>query len=262
MKSILLRMMFPAMYGILLCAAGNFLYGQTRPKPKMEKIRLAKVAHVDFECANPCFREIENKFETIASNAVDVVNWPDRNGDYSPKASFKIMYSDTYLYIRYQVEETELRATFPADSGARPWTDDCMELFILPDEETGVYYNIEMNCIGRGIVGYGPFKQGREHFEKERMDRILRYSSLGTEAFGTRIASDSEPFKWSMIIAVPLDLILQGKDVSKLRGRTARGNVFKCGDDMQHRHYLTWNPVGTERPDYHRPEFFGYFEFE
>ena len=124
MKSRFMKMMFPALLGLLLCGAGNFLYGQTRPKPKMEIIKLAKVAHVSFKCQNPCWKEIEEKFSSIVSNDVDVVNWPDRNGDYSPKASFKIMYSDTYLYIRYQVEETELRATFPTDEGARPWTDD------------------------------------------------------------------------------------------------------------------------------------------
>ena len=262
MKRVSLKWLFPVLLGLWLCGAGNFLYGQTKPKPQMEKIKLAKVAHVSFECDDPCIKEIEEKFSPISSNGIDIVNWPDRNGDYSPKASFKIMYSDTYLYIRYQVEETELRATFPADSGARPWTDDCMELFILPDEETGVYYNIEMNCIGRGLVGYGPQKHDREHFGKDSLDRIIRFSTLGTEAFGTRIATDNEPFRWSMIIAVPLDLILQGKDASSLRGKTARGNVYKCGDDMQHRHYLTWNPVGTEKPDYHRPEYFGYFEFE
>ncbi|HPH75320.1 MAG TPA: carbohydrate-binding family 9-like protein, partial [Bacteroidales bacterium] len=26
-------------------------------------------------------------------------------------------------------------------------------------------------------------------------------------------------------------------------------------------HFVTWNPVGTEKPDYHRPEFFGILKF-
>jgi len=26
-------------------------------------------------------------------------------------------------------------------------------------------------------------------------------------------------------------------------------------------HYVTWNPVGTEQPDYHRPEYFGELKF-
>jgi hypothetical protein len=40
------------------------------------------------------------------------------------------------------------------------------------------------------------------------------------------------------------------------------GNVYKCGDAMPQAHYLTWNPIGTSRPDYHRPEYFGYLKFE
>jgi hypothetical protein len=27
-------------------------------------------------------------------------------------------------------------------------------------------------------------------------------------------------------------------------------------------HFVTWNPVGTTQPDYHRPEYFGKIEFE
>ena len=249
-------------YPVLLCLAlswaGFSAFGQK--VHKMEKIRIAKVSHVVFESKVPDMAEVESKFASVKSNAIDIVNWPDRNGSYSPKASFKIMYSDTDLYIRYQVKENEIRSTFGADSGSRPWTDDCMELFIAPVNETGVYYNIEMNCTGYGIVGYGVGKKDRGHFEQERMDRIRRFSTLGREAFGDRVSK--EPVCWSMIIVIPLDLILQGRGVESLKGQTVKGNVFKCGDDMTNRHYLTWNPVGTERPDYHRPEFFGYFEFE
>ncbi len=249
---------YPVLLCLLLGWAGFSASGQK--VRKMEKVKTAKVAHVVFSNSVPDMAEIESKFSSLKSNSVDVVNWPDRNGSYSPEASFKIMYSDTDLYIRYQVKETEIRSTFGADSGSRPWTDDCMELFIAPVNETGVYFNIEMNCTGHGIVGYGDSKKDRGHFEKERMDRIRRFSTLGSEAFGDRLSE--KPVSWSMIIVIPLDLILQGRSVSSIKGTTVRGNVFKCGDEMKNRHYLTWNPVGTPKPDYHRPEFFGYFQFE
>ena len=35
------------------------------------------------------------------------------------------------------------------------------------------------------------------------------------------------------------------------------GNFYKCGDATEMPHYLSWNPIQTERPDFHRPEFFG-----
>ena len=28
-------------------------------------------------------------------------------------------------------------------------------------------------------------------------------------------------------------------------------------DKTAHPHYLSWSPIGTEKPDFHRPEFFG-----
>lgn len=249
---------YPVLLCLMLSWTGFFAFGQK--VHKMEKIKLAKVAYVVFERDVPDMADVEEKFASLESNNIDIVNWPDRNGSYSPEASFKIMYSDNDLYIRYQVKEKEICSTFGEDEGSKPWTDDCMELFIAPIAETGVYYNIEMNCTGHGIVGYGVGKKDRGHFDQVQMDCIRRFSTLGSEAFGDRVSTES--ICWSMIIVIPLDLILQGRSVEYLRGQTVKGNVFKCGDDMQNRHYLTWNPVGTERPDYHRPEFFGYFEFE
>ena len=32
---------------------------------------------------------------------------------------------------------------------------------------------------------------------------------------------------------------------------------YKCGDKTAHPHFLSWNPVGTPAPDFHRPDFFG-----
>ncbi len=250
--------LYPALLCFLLSPAGFFAYAQN--VSTMENFKTAKIHHVCFSDPVPDMAQVEQKFLSIKENAVDVVNWPLRNGDYKPKASFKIMYSDTDLYIRYQVEETEIRSTFSQDEGSRPWTDDCMELFIIPIMETGVYYNIEMNCTGYGIVGYGPGKKDRQHFDPEQMKRIRRFSTLGRDAFGDRVSE--LPISWSMIIVIPLDLICQQRSTESLKGQKVRGNVFKCGDQMQNSHYLTWNPVGTERPDYHRPEYFGYFEFE
>lgn len=38
---------------------------------------------------------------------------------------------------------------------------------------------------------------------------------------------------------------------------TIRGNFYKCGDLTEQEHYLAWNPVDADHPDFHRPEFFG-----
>ena len=37
--------------------------------------------------------------------------------------------------------------------------------------------------------------------------------------------------------------------------------IIKCGDDLTVPHFLSWNPIKTEKPDFHRPEFFGTVKF-
>lgn len=35
-----------------------------------------------------------------------------------------------------------------------------------------------------------------------------------------------------------------------------KANFYKCGDGLTVPHYLSWSPIVTEKPDFHRPEFF------
>ena len=35
------------------------------------------------------------------------------------------------------------------------------------------------------------------------------------------------------------------------------GNFYKCASGSSQPHYLSWNPINTEKPDFHRPDFFG-----
>ena len=40
-------------------------------------------------------------------------------------------------------------------------------------------------------------------------------------------------------------------------GTVIRANFYKCGDKMQYQHYGMWNEYHVEKPDFHRPEYFG-----
>ncbi|WP_350005689.1 carbohydrate-binding family 9-like protein, partial [Phocaeicola dorei] len=47
-----------------------------------------------------------------------------------------------------------------------------------------------------------------------------------------------------------------------LDGMVVRANFYKCGDELQKPHFLSWSPIKIEKPDFHRPDFFGLLEFE
>ena len=42
---------------------------------------------------------------------------------------------------------------------------------------------------------------------------------------------------------------------------TVSANFYKCGDKTAHIHFVSWSPIGCEKPDFHRPEYFGTLEF-
>ena len=61
-------------------------------------------------------------------------------------------------------------------------------------------------------------------------------------------------FTWDVAMIIPLDLI--GVNPESLPD-TLKANFYKCGDLTSHPHYLSWSPIGTPKPDFHRPEYFG-----
>ena len=53
---------------------------------------------------------------------------------------------------------------------------------------------------------------------------------------------------------IPLEILgieYNGKPVSM------RGKFNKCAEATSQPHYLSWAPIKTPAPDFHRPEFFG-----
>ena len=40
------------------------------------------------------------------------------------------------------------------------------------------------------------------------------------------------------------------------------GNFYKCADGTDSMHFVSWSPIPTAKPDFHRPEFFGILIFE
>lgn len=217
------------------------------------------VSKVAFSSPEPQMEDVIAKFDEagIAWNAVDQVNWDAF--PYRPEVEFRIMHSDTEIYLQFHVRENGLRATYDYDFGSRPYTDDCVEFFMIPSDRDPSYFNLEMNCIGHGTFDYGPDRERRVCCGDEILRQIRRHSTLGSEAFGMR----EGPQEWTLTLAIPKRLYAQADlDLTQFSGRTVKANFYKCGDQTAVRHYLSWNPVGTPKPNFHTPEWFGDVYFE
>jgi hypothetical protein len=177
------------------------------------------------------------------------VCWPEQY-PYRPDCCFAMAHDSECLAILFHVRGLDLRAKALEDNG-RVWEDSCCEIFIA-DPSDGTYYNFEENCIGMMVSGKGAGREGRVRRGPEEMGQIRRITTLKKR----EIDLGDKIFGWSAGMVIPLSLMGFHGDFPAV----LRGNIYKCGDKTVHPHFLSWNPVLTPKPDFHRPEYFGEFK--
>jgi hypothetical protein len=185
-------------------------------------------------------------------NPVDKLNWKEYG--YMPAVNFRIAHMEKEIWLKYYVRERYIRAAETRTNG-EVYKDSCVEFFLSFDREN--YYNFEFNCIGTIHLGWGPGRHNRQFIDPGLVGKISVKSSLGDQPFQER----SGDFSWEMMIRIPLEC-LAFNSLHGLGGLRAWANFFKCGDETTQPHFVTWNPVKTPDPDYHRPEYFGEIFFE
>ena len=176
---------------------------------------------------------------------IGCLNWPEAFS-YRPEAEFDLCHAGGELHLRFRVRENAVRAVCAADR-EHAWEDSCVEFFFDPHGD-GSYYNLECTCIGKLYLCRGEGRHGREFLPEAAYAAIRRRCSLGTEPFGLR----ESPTAWEVELDVPASVF----GLQTFSGLHARGNFYKCGDRLPVPHYLTWAPIATPKPDFHRPEYF------
>lgn len=213
------------------------------------KVKKISIANVEV-CALP---ELLDE-EKIGFQSIDNVNWPAAF-PYKPKVEFRMAHTEDAILLHFKVREASVRAKYGKDNDS-VWTDACVEFFSIPADD-GIYYNLECSCIGTILVGAGAERANREHAPQEVMDKVQRWSSLGREPFAERIEETS----WDVALVIPYTVFFK-HHLTSLDGKVVKANFYKCGDELQTPHFLSWNPIAIEKPDFHRPDFFGTLEFE
>lgn len=184
--------------------------------------------------------------------SVDTADWPER-WPYKPAVTASVARSASHLFIAYHVRGLDLRAEAMEDNGP-VWEDSCCEFFIS-DPADGTYYNFEMNCIGTLLAAKRKSRTECTHFDKSRLADVIRYTSLKRERYDIA----DRIFTWDAVMGIPFGMV--GLDGDRLP-ESVRANFYKCGDKTAHPHFLSWNPVCTPDPDFHRPDFFGELIFK
>ncbi len=185
-------------------------------------------------------------------SAIDVLNWPDTY-PYRPITYFNIARSEDSIFIKYSVSGTMLKAVYSKDHSP-VHEDSCVEFFCMP-EGAEKYTNFEFNCIGTCSASS---RKGRSEdvvpFSEEDMKTIERYPSIGNKPFKEMEGM----FDWDLTVKIPMKLMKLDPDNLPEK---IRANFYKCADDTDSMHFVSWSPIETENPDFHRPEFFGELSF-
>lgn len=213
----------------------------------MKKIEIPKIAIGNYDT-----EKLNETFVTLTAQKIECCNWP-KQFPYTPEVSFKAFHNGEKLFLQFCVTEKDIHSVIEENFG-QVWTDPCVEMFISPEE--GCYYNFECTCIGRMLAACHRTNAETMRMPPETLATIERYPSLGNDNFALREGETT----WSMIEVIPATTLFNHK-LESWEGKSMRANFYKCGDNLPHPHFLSWNKIDFERPNFHLPEFFGEVTF-
>lgn len=208
--------------------------------------------NIPYRPADPQGKDLSSSFTDLPKHRIGVLNWSDFT--YSPYVEFSAAWSDKYIFIKYVVEESATMAATIHDNGP-VWKDSCVEFFVSPDHND-YYYNFEFNCIGACLLAYGNSRNSREYAPPRILPGIIRIPSLERKIF----PEINGKIRWELAVAIPETAFFRHPEF-RIGPKTMKGNFYKCGDGLSTPHYLSWKPVHTPRPDFHRPDFFHPLDF-
>ncbi len=164
---------------------------------------------------------------------------------FAPKTTAQMVFVERYGFIlRMACAEASPKADYHAYMDP-VYTDSCMEFFADWTGD-GRYINMEMNANGALLSCIGADRHAR-----------IPIRDICGDIFP--VAALIEGASWSVTARAPLSMLsaILGSPVEVTHGFAFRANFYKCGDETAIPHYGMWSPVGTEKPDFHRPEYFG-----
>ena len=90
------------------------------------------------------------------------------------------------------------------------------------------------------------------HFSEEQLSKVIRYTS-----FDHALIDICEQSSWWAVELIPFELLGLTIPPGGLRV-----NLYKCGDNLNQPHFLSWSPITLDKPNFHCPDFFGTLIFE
>jgi len=206
-----------------------------------------EVLYLENVTYNTSLNEVSDLMDLLDKQPIANTPWPEYN--YKPKAEFSIAYGKNCILLKFFVTEKAIRAV-NVKTNDNVYEDTCVEFFIAFGKEKN-YYNLEFNCIGTCLAGFGEGKESRTLLSEGIIKKIKANPQL--QHPGTQKSKD---IYWDLTLIIPLDVFCFHQQLD-LKEETARVNFYKCGDLLPDPHFLAWSNIKSDLPNFHLPEFFG-----
>jgi hypothetical protein len=200
---------------------------------------------------NTPIEEIARYLDGQIKHPIDSVPWEG----FGKKAEvhFALAHANECLFLKFFVKENSLKACY-SKTNDPVYKDSCVEFFIAFNGEKE-YYNFEFNCLGTCLSAYGTETERRKILPEGVIARINSFSKIKRINFYQK-----EAFLWELSLMIPVEVFCM-HEFTQLRGAVSKVNFYKCGDNLPERHYLSWNHIKSDMPNFHLPEFFGKITF-
>ncbi|MDN5285403.1 MAG: hypothetical protein JWR38_1677 [Mucilaginibacter sp.] len=200
---------------------------------------------------NIIIEDVSKLMDSLPTHQIDIAPWAKL--EINCQTNFSIAHCGRAIFLKFYVNEDILKTNMYKTNDP-VYKDNCVEFFVSFGHERE-YYNLEFNCFGICLMGYGSGRTPREHLPVNIINKIKR-----TILIKTADESAATNFEWQITLAIPTEVFAYS-NLSSFNKKDGRGNFFKCGDDLPDPHFLTWNAIKSADPDFHLPEFFGTLQF-
>ena len=184
--------------------------------------------------------------ENVDKIVIDKCQWGYE--EYKPLTTLELSYDDEGFNVLFNIsEKNPMREK--KEHLLQVNEDSCVELFLNFSPKTSDrYMNFETNANGKMNVA---FRKDRHERKKLSLEEIESFN-ISAEIF--------EDY-WTVSYKISYDFLKNYyPDFDINTCDYIIGNAYKCGDNTPIPHFLSIFDVGCDKPDFHRPEYFGKFE--
>jgi hypothetical protein len=182
--------------------------------------------------------------------------------DHRPRVQARLLHDGANIFGLFRVEDRYVRAV-QRGFQAPVCRDSCVEFFFQPHAGRG-YFNFEFSAGGAFLCSY------IRDCTRIGEDGFADFELLGPEAEAAVSVCHSlpetvepervDPTVWTLQFAIPVCMLeAYAGHLGSLKGRTWTANLYKCGDETSHPHWLSWAPV--DELNFHLPRCFQPIDF-